>query len=39
MVLMFVGEYAVRRRVLPQVASRGMLAALHVYFGTSRHAP
>jgi uncharacterized membrane protein len=39
MALMFVGEYAVRRRVLPQVDSRGMLAALRVYFRASRPAP
>jgi uncharacterized membrane protein len=39
MALMFIGEYAVRRRVLPQVDSRGMLAALRVYFRASRPAP
>ena len=37
--LMFVAEYAVRRRVLPQVDSRGILAAVRVYFASSRHAP
>ena len=30
--LMFVGEYAVRRRVLPQVDSGGLMATLRVYF-------
>jgi uncharacterized membrane protein len=30
--LMFVAEYAVRRRVLPQVPRRGILAAVRVYF-------
>jgi uncharacterized membrane protein len=30
--LMFVAEYAVRRRVLPQVARPGILAAVRVYF-------
>ena len=30
---MFAGEYAVRRRVLPQVHSGGLLATLKVYFG------
>jgi uncharacterized membrane protein len=33
--LMFVAEYAVRRRVLPQVPRRGILAALRVYFASS----
>jgi uncharacterized membrane protein len=33
--LMFVAEYAVRRRVLPQVPRRGILAAVRVYFGVS----
>jgi len=37
--LMFVAEYAVRRRVLPQVERRGILAAVRVYFASSRHAP
>ena len=32
MALMFVGEYVVRRRVLPQVNSGGILATLRVYF-------
>jgi uncharacterized membrane protein len=30
--LMFVAEYAVRRRVLPQVQRNGLLATLRVYF-------
>jgi uncharacterized membrane protein len=30
--LMFVAEYAVRRRVLPQAPHRGILAAIRVYF-------
>lgn len=30
--LMFVGEYAVRRRVLPQVNTGGIMATLRVYF-------
>jgi uncharacterized membrane protein len=30
--LMFVAEYAVRRRALPQVPRRGILAAVRVYF-------
>jgi uncharacterized membrane protein len=30
--LMFVGEYAVRRRVLPQVQRNGLMATLRVYF-------
>jgi uncharacterized membrane protein len=34
MVLMFAAEYAVRRRVLPQVQSGGALAALRVYFSS-----
>jgi uncharacterized membrane protein len=34
--LMFVGEYAVRRRALPQVPRRGILAAVRVYFANSR---
>lgn len=33
--LMFVAEYAVRRRVLPQVRRRGILAAVRVYFASS----
>jgi uncharacterized membrane protein len=33
--LMFVGEYAVRRRILPQVPRRGILAAIRVYFAGS----
>jgi len=33
--LMFVAEYAVRRRVLPQVPRRGILAAVRVYFANS----
>ena len=33
---MFVAEYAVRRRVLPQVQRRGILAAVRVYFASSR---
>ncbi len=33
--LMFVAEYAVRRRVLPQVPRRGILAAIRVYFAGS----
>jgi uncharacterized membrane protein len=33
--LMFVGEYAVRRRALPQVPRRGILAAVRVYFASS----
>jgi uncharacterized membrane protein len=33
--LMFVAEYAVRRRVLPQVPRRGILAAVRVYFAGS----
>jgi uncharacterized membrane protein len=37
--LMFLAEYAVRRRVLPQVSRRGILAAIRVYFASSRHAP
>jgi len=32
---MFVAEYAVRRRVLPQVPRRGILAAVRVYFANS----
>ena len=31
--IMFAGEYVVRRRVLPQVQSGGLLATLKVYFG------
>jgi uncharacterized membrane protein len=33
--LMFVAEYAVRRRVLPQVPRGGILAAVRVYFASS----
>ena len=33
--LMFVGEYAVRRRILPQVPRQGILAAVRVYFADS----
>jgi uncharacterized membrane protein len=33
--LMFVAEYAVRRRVLPQAPRRGILAAVRVYFADS----
>ena len=33
--LMFAGEYAIRRRVLPQVPRRGILAAVRVYFASS----
>jgi len=33
--LMFVAEYAVRRRVLPQVPRRGILAAVRVYFANA----
>jgi uncharacterized membrane protein len=33
--LMFVAEYAVRRRALPQVPRRGILAAVRVYFASS----
>jgi uncharacterized membrane protein len=33
--LMFVAEYAVRRRVLPHVARLGLLAAVRVYFASS----
>jgi uncharacterized membrane protein len=33
--LMFVAEYAVRRRVLPQVQRSGLLATLRVYFADS----
>jgi uncharacterized membrane protein len=34
--LMFVAEYALRRRVLPKVARPGILAAVRVYFAGSR---
>jgi uncharacterized membrane protein len=37
--LMFVTEYAVRRRVLPQVRHRGILASVRVYFADSSRAP
>jgi uncharacterized membrane protein len=33
--LMFAAEYAVRRRVLPQVQSSGLIATLRVYFAHS----
>jgi uncharacterized membrane protein len=33
--LMFVAEYAVRRRALPHVQRRGILAAVRVYFASS----
>jgi uncharacterized membrane protein len=33
--LMFVAEYAVRKRALPQVRRRGILAAVRVYFASS----
>jgi uncharacterized membrane protein len=33
--LMFAAEYAVRRRILPQVPRRGILAAVRVYFAGS----
>ena len=33
--LMFIAEYAVRRRVLPHVSRRGILAAVRVYFASS----
>jgi uncharacterized membrane protein len=33
--LVFVAEYAVRRRALPQVPRRGILAAVRVYFASS----
>jgi uncharacterized membrane protein len=33
--LMFVAEYAVRRRVLPKVPSNGLMATLRVYFADS----
>ena len=34
MVLMFAAEYAVRRRVLPQVQGGGVLAAVRIYFAS-----
>ncbi len=34
--LMFLGEYLVRRQVLPQVQSGGIIATLRVYFAASR---
>jgi uncharacterized membrane protein len=34
--LMFVAEYAVRRRVLPQVPRSGLIATLRVYFADQR---
>ena len=33
--IMFAGEYAVRRRVLPQAQRRGIFAAVRVYFASS----
>lgn len=33
--VMFIAEYAVRRRVLPQVSRPGILAAVRVYFASS----
>ena len=36
--LLFVAEYAVRRRALPQVQRRGILAAVQVYFASSTRA-
>lgn len=36
--LLFVAEYAVRRRALPQVQRRGILAAVQVYFAGSTRA-
>jgi uncharacterized membrane protein len=35
LLLMFAAEYTVRRRVLPQVQSSGLIAALRVYFAHS----
>ena len=37
--LMFVAEYAVRRRALPQVQRRGILAAIRAYFARSTQEP
>src|SRR5258708_63867 len=37
--LMFVAEYAVRRRALPQVPRRGILAAVRVYFAKHPNLP
>jgi uncharacterized membrane protein len=37
--LMFVAEYAVRRRALPHATSRGILAAIRVYFTGSTQEP
>jgi uncharacterized membrane protein len=37
--LMFVAEYAVRRRALPNVQRRGILAAIRVYFARSTQEP
>lgn len=34
--LMFLGEYLIRRQVLPPVQGAGLLATLRVYFATSR---
>jgi uncharacterized membrane protein len=37
--LMFVAEYAVRRRALPQAPHRGILAAIRAYFARSTQEP
>jgi len=37
--LMFVAEYAVRRRALPQAQRRGILAAIRAYFARSTQEP
>jgi uncharacterized membrane protein len=37
--LMFVAEYAVRRRALPQAQRRGILAAIQAYFARSTQEP
>jgi uncharacterized membrane protein len=37
--LMFAAEYAVRRRVLPQVRPRGILASVRVYFASPNSSP
>ncbi len=37
--LMFVAEYAIRRRALPQAPRRGILAAIRVYFARSTQEP
>ena len=36
LVLMFLGEYLIRRQVLPQVHGGGIIATLRVYFAASR---